>query len=468
MKASGYRTILHIYLIFFLSLLGAILLAGALLFLAITVQKPDGSTARSDWPKTFTEDFKKQILLTGPSPQITQKGLELLEQHEIGIQVLDALGHEVYSFQKPGQAALEYSSVDLAHLLQSDSSKNGGPTALTGIVSGGGNDYVFILFFPLNVSKITMYLNGERFTGGKNIILPVLAVLFAAVLFSGVFYGFWSAGAIKRLSSSIQDISLRCYHPVQDLGLFHDLYDSLNTLDEEIRAGDQLKAQTEKLQEEWIANMTHDLKTPLSPVKGYAELLLSSGKTEEEQCRRYASVILKNASYMETLIDDLKLVYQLKNGILPLHPVNQNMVRFLKELAIDILNIPEYERRIVHFECTIETITYPFDQTLMTRALRNLIINAFEHGGETTEVTLRLVPSGISLKIYVSDNGKGMEPETVNHLFERYYRGTGAGQKAEGTGLGLAIAKNIIELHRGTISVSSAPSTGTEFLVELP
>ncbi|MBT9779948.1 sensor histidine kinase [Clostridium sp. MCC353] len=468
MKHSGYRAIFHIYLIFFLSLLGTILLAAALFFLSITVQKPDGSTARSDWPKVFAEDFKKQITFSGSSPQVKQKGLDLLKENKVGIQILTASGHEVFSYQKPEQVPAEYSAVELIQLLQTGSAKYGSTTALAEIISDSGKDYAVLLYFPVNVTKVTMYLNGQRFTGGKNLILPVLAVLFTTVLISGVVYGFWTAGAIKRISASIQEIPLRSYYPVEDHGPFHDLYDSLNTLDEEIRAGDQLKAQTERLREEWIANMTHDLKTPLSPIKGYAELLSVSDVKEEEQSRRYANIILKNALYMESLIDDLKLVYQLKNGILPLNLEEQNMVRFLKELVIDILNTPEYEGRTIHFNCAADTISYVFDRTLMTRAFRNLIFNSFVHGGENTEVTLRIISSGASLKICVSDDGKGMTEETVKHLFDRYYRGTCSGQMPKGTGLGLAIAKNIVELHHGSISVSSALSVGTEFLVELP
>ena len=171
---------------------------------------------------------------------------------------------------------------------------------------------------------------------------------------------------------------------------------------------------------------------------------------------------------METLIDDLKLTYQLDNKMLPVNLEEQNIVRFLKELVIDILNTPEYENRTVHFESSADTISFQFDQRLFTRAFRNLIINAIVHGEKNTEVTLSVSESDTVLKVLVADNGKGMKPETVEHLFDRYYRGTDTGQKAEGSGLGLAIAKGIIELHRGTISVSSVPSVGTAFQMEFP
>lgn len=466
MKRSGYRTIFHIYLIFFLSLLGAVLLAGCLIFMTLSIQTSDGTIAKSDWPKTFTEDFKDQIIFINASPQVKQAGIELLQDNRVGIQILDPSGCEVFSYQEPEQANTIYSHVELLQLFQAGKLESSETTSFVGTASNAGTDYIYILYFPVDVSKVTMYVNGERFAGGKTIILPILSALLLLVLISGILYGIFTTKAIKRLTTSIQEISVRSYLPIQDHGVFHDLYDSLNTLDEEIKASDQLRLQIDKMREEWISNITHDLKTPLSPIKGYAEIIQETGGKSQEQNRRYAGIMLKNVSYMETLIDDLKLTYQLENGMIPVNREEKNIVRFLKELAIDILNTPEYENRTIHFESTEETVLFSFDQTLFTRAFRNLIINAFVHGDEHTEVTLSLLHDNSSLKICVADNGKGMESETIEHLFDRYYRGTNTDQKPEGSGLGLAIAKGIIEIHGGTISVSSIPTVGTTFQIK--
>lgn len=466
MKRSGYRTIFHIYLIFFLSLLGAVLLAGCLVFLTITVQKPDGGITRSDWPKRFAEDFKEQIVFIDTAPQIKQAGIATLQDNGIGVQLLDASGQEVFSFQKPEQADPAYSGVELLELYQAGQMGDNKTTAFIGTVSNAGDKYAYVLYFPMNISKVTMYLNGERFAGGKTILLPITAALVVLVLAAGVLYGLFITRAMKRLTAAVQEISVRTYLPIQDYGAFHDLYESLNTLDAEIRASDQLQVQTEKMRKEWISNITHDLKTPLSPIRGYAEMLGEAGSKSEEQCRRYATIILKNVSYIETLINDLKLTYQLENGMVPINREKQNLDRFLKELAIDILNNPAYQNRTIHFESTTDAVFFSFDQTLFTRAFRNLMINALVHGNEDTEITLRVSASNTALKIEVADNGKGMKPELVEHLFDRYYRGTHTEQKPEGSGLGMAIAKGIIELHGGTISVTSAPAVGTTFFIE--
>lgn len=468
MKKSGYRTIFHIYLIFFLSLLGTTLAAIGLFLLLITVQTSDGATVRSDWPKTFTESFSKQIIFMDDKPQVKQSGIELLQDNSIGLQILDDAGYEIYSYGKPEKALTYYSNTDILHLFQSSNLAADKITSFVGEITNKGNDYAYIVHFPMEVKKVTMYLNGERFTGGKTVIISMVGILLLVILISGIIYGFCTVRIISRLTMSIKDISKRCYLPIQNHGAFSDLYDSLNTLDTEIKASDRLREQTEKIRRDWIAYITHDLKTPLSPIKGYAEILQDDTVKTDVQCKRYAGVMLKNAAHMENLIDDLKLTYQLENGMVPVNRQEQNLIRFLKELVIDILNNPEYESHSIHFESTEEIILFSFDQKLLTRAFQNLMINAFVHGERNTEVTLQISVSENKVKIAVADNGKGMTTEETSKLFERYYRGTNIGHKPEGTGLGLAIAKNIVELHSGTISVSSALDFGTVFLIYLP
>lgn len=399
-------------------------------------------------------------------PQVKQTGLVLLQENEVGIQIIDSTGNVVFSYQEPEQVNKVYSGTELLQLVQTGKSADGKTTVFSGMAFDAKKEYAYLLYFPVNVSKVTMYVNGERFAGGKAIMIPVLLVLLLLVLISGILYGFFTTKAMKRLTTAIHEISARSYLPVQEQGVFHDLYDSLNTLDAEIRDSDQLRVQTEKMREEWIANITHDLKTPLSPIKGYAEILQETDGGDREHRRHYADVMLKNVSYMEKLMDDLKLTYQLENGIIPIHREDKNIVRFLKELVIDILNTPEYETRSIHFESEDETVMFPFDQMLFTRAFRNLIINAFVHGEDHTEVTVSILASQAALEIKVADNGKGVSEDAAQHLFDRYYRGTNTEQKPEGTGLGLAIAKGIIDLHGGTISVSSIPDVGTAFQIK--
>lgn len=468
MKKSGYCTIFHIYLIFFLSLLGTVITAASLFYLLIAVKTPAGINARSDWPKTITENFKEYIVLTDGNPQILPEGLELLQENKIGLQIIDYSGNERFGFQKPDQADPSYSAPELFKLYQTGILNGSKTTAFVGTVTDNGNDYAYILYFPMTISKITMYLNGDRFSDGKTIILLILGMLFSIILIFGILYGFWTTHIMNRLTTSIREISSRNYLPVNINGAYKDLYLSLNTLDSEIKESDRLREQTDTMRKEWIANITHDLKTPLSPIKGYAELLQEDGIKTEEQRKQYSQVILKNVSFMESLIHDLKLTYQLDNGMIPLNLQEQNFIRFLKELVIELLNNPEYEQRTIGFESSVETFLFTFDPVLLTRVFQNIILNSFVHGDENTTVSLQISVSDTMLLINVSDNGMGMSEEETHSIFQRYYRGTNTEPKSGGTGLGLAIAKSITELHGGIITVSSTPLIGTSFHIQFP
>lgn len=468
MRQSGYRTVFHIYLIFFLSFLGTLLSICCISVLLITTQDPEGKTVRSDWAKKFTMDISEYIIFVNGSPKVKQVGMELLQDYHVGLQILDTTGKVVYEYQKPDNAQNSYSITDLLQLSQKGHLDTENITSFVGIVTEGEKSHAYILHFPMNIQKVTMYLNGERFTGGKKIAFITIGILLTAVIFLGLTYGFLITKAIRKLVISIGEIASRSYLPVKVKGAFGDLYNSLNDLDSEIKASDKLQEETERLRREWISNITHDLKTPLSPIKGYAEIINDDTEKTASDYKRYAGIMLKNAIYMENLIDDLKLTWQLENGVLPINKKDQSIIRFLRELSIDILNRPEYESRTILFDYLDENAHYSFDEKLFTRAFQNLIINAFVHGNEDTVVTVQITSNKNSLNIIVADNGDGMSVEETERLFERYYRGANTESKTEGTGLGLAIAKSIIELHGGTISVTSTPGVGTSFLICFP
>lgn len=468
MKQSGYRSALHIYLLFFMTSLGVIIFAVLFSLSMIRIQMPDGRLVKSDYPKEFTKSFENQIIFIDSLPQVKQSGIELLRLNQAGIQILNESGQEVFSDQKPENTKDSYSDSELLKLYETGHISDSQTTSFPGYLTHDEEDYTYIIHFPLHISKVNMYLNGDLFTTGKAMILLCAGVVFLMILVSGVMYGFWITRVIKQISLSVRDIADRSYLPAKNSGAFSDVFESLHHLDTEIKKSDEVKEETESIRKEWIANITHDLKTPLSPIKGYAEVLLEKEIPSESRIKQYSQVILKNVSYMEALIDDLKLTYQLDNGIVPLQRMEQNFVRFLKELTIDVLNDPEYESRVIHFDCTEENILFSFDQKLMTRAFQNLIINAFIHGNDDTEILLQVSAESDMLQILISDNGNGMSQDEVRHLFQRYYRGTNTEKKTAGTGLGLAITKSIVEAQDGTITVESKKGIGTDFKICFP
>lgn len=467
MKKSGFRAIFHIYIIFACIFLGLALLALGLALSLVTMRTSQGTMIKSDWPKKYTEAFSEQIIFGENAVRVRQSGVDLLQRDGVGLQILDSDNQEVYRLFIPDDISKTYTTSEVLNIYATGHGRIEGKTAMVGSARHAGREVQYILYFPMDIAKITMYLNGASFKQGKSVVLIFGGAIFLLIVVLGIGYGLIITKQLANVNASIHDIVLRRFIPEHRHGVFEDVYHALDHLDTELRKSDELQAQTNRMREEWIANITHDLKTPLSPIKGYAEMIGDDAREiSPADVRRYGQVMLKNADYMERLLDDLKLTYQLKSGVFPCKLQQADLIRFLKELVIDILNRPEYEERTIHFENDVQDILFSFDPTLLTRAFNNLILNSFVHGKRDTQVWIRIAARQETIKIQISDNGNGMTNSETKQLFERYYRGMDTESRPEGTGLGLAIAKQIIELHGGQISVSSYIGKGTCFEIE--
>lgn len=465
MKRSAYTTVFHLYIIFLILLVGTLAAGFCMLLYNITIQKPDGQVALSKWPIDFTQDFAGHISFTNGMPRIEQSGLELLHENNLWLQIIDTNGDEIQSVAKPQGISAHYSPSDLLRTYQFG---NGDYSVFFGSIQSGGKEWTYVIGFPARISKVTVYVNKDRFDTAKPIAYVMFGVMLFLLIISSFVYGFNVTKQIDQLRKAIREIASRTYMPAPDRGYFGDVIGELNHLNLEIKSSDETRAKTEKLREEWIANITHDLKTPLSPIRGYAELISTpSDVTEPNEIRKYGNIILKNTAYAEELINDLKLTYQLKNDMLPLNKRNQNVVQFTKELVIDLLNHPEYESRNITFYSSTDNLDLPFDPVLLKRALNNLLTNALIHNSKDTMISVS-VRKGEKIQIIIQDNGHGMKAEELENLFVRYYRGNTMDAKPEGSGLGMAIAKQIIELHGGSITVASEPGSGTCITIEFP
>ncbi len=466
MKPLKYKSVFHIYLIFFILLIILIATGFGILIYNITLIKPDGQVKISKWPIDFTKEFSHYIVFAKDgTPLINQSGLKLLQENNLWVQIIDTNGDEIQTFDKPSEILSHHSPSSLINLYQNGTEKY---SVFFGSLQWGDKEWTYLIGFPLPISKIILYVNKDRFATFKPIVFVILSIMLLALVLSTFIYGLIMARQIKKIRKNIRAIASRTYIPTTSNDSFSEIYEELNTLNSEIKSTDEARAKDEKLREEWITHITHDLKTPLSPIKGYAELISTlDSEIDPYELRRYGHILLKNTAYAEGLINDLKLTYQLKNQMLPLHKQTQNIVRFTKELLVDLLNNPEFELRDVSFYSSSEILELAFDEMLLKRALNNLLINALIHNSKDTQIAVS-VQAGDSIAIIIQDNGYGMTQEELEHLFVRYYRGENTAAKPEGSGLGMAIAKQIIQLHGGSISAKSERGSGTCMTITFP
>ncbi len=441
-------------------------LAIIIFYYIFAIPEPEGLSLAS-WPYRFTDNFSIWMKEEHGNLVIEDIGIDRLDEYQLWLQVLDENGKEIFSHNKPPDYPASYSASELAAL--GTSNYENGNTVFVSSYENSARKWSYLIGFPYDIGKHMLYYNGEN-VGRLGPVFRIAVGIAFVLLASSVFlYGFWLTGHLAKISKGIDDISNRSYAKLPEKGVFRGVYRELNQMDNKIHISDELQENTERTRREWISNITHDLKTPLSPIKGYAELLSLGSVPDSEIVREYGQIILKNANHAQRLMNELKLTYQLEAGVMPFRPQNISFIRFVRETVIDIVNDPAFLSRSIEFESSIEELSICVDADLLRRALGNLIVNALTHNPPETSITVSVnTDKTMQVTVIVRDNGSGMSEEQQSEVFNRYYRGTNTKEKPEGSGLGLAIAKQIVMLHGGEISVKSKQGEGTQFIVSLP
>ena len=447
-------------------LLIAVVIAIGMFYYIFGITEPEGLSLAS-WPDRFTDNFSVWMENDNGNVKIEEVGLKRLDEYGLWLQVIDETGQEVFCHNKPENYPIKYSASELISL--HTSAYGQGNTIFVNNYEDSGETWSYLIGFPYAIGKHMLYYNGENVGRLSPLFRTGIFFILCSILLFVICYGFWLTRHLGKISKGIGDVSMRSYISLSEKGVFGEIYGALNKMDAEICHSDKVQQDTERIRREWIANITHDLKTPLSPIKGYAELLMDSLTLDSETIQEYGGIILKNVNHTEKMINDLKLTYQLDSGAVPYHPQTVRLVRFLKELVIDIVNDPAFANRSIEFESNIQECEVCLDIDLFRRAVNNLIINALTHNPPETKVTISIdTDPKKRILICISDNGIGMSDKEQSELFNRYYRGTNMKEKPEGSGLGLAIAKQIITLHNGNIAVKSKRGEGTRFTIVFP
>ena len=221
------------------------------------------------------------------------------------------------------------------------------------------------------------------------------------------------------------------------------------------------------LRREFVANVSHELKTPLTSIRGYAETLLHGGLDDEENRARFVETIRVQAVRLESLVEGLLELADLERPDAALDLKDWDMAEVVRDLAAG------FEEMASRRGLTIDLTARPgfharIDRTRIEVALRNLLENAIKYT-ESGSVGVEVRASNGSIRVSVSDTGQGIAPEHLPRIFERFYRAdAGRARPFGGTGLGLSIVKHAIELHAGEVGVESVVGQGSTFWFQVP
>ncbi|NDH93696.1 MAG: sensor histidine kinase, partial [Planctomycetia bacterium] len=232
----------------------------------------------------------------------------------------------------------------------------------------------------------------------------------------------------------------------------------------------------ERIRRDFVANVSHELKTPIASIKGFVETLLDGAIDDADDARRFLDIVARQADRLEAIIEDLLSLSRIEQseeiGSLPLEPTT--ILDVLLAARSDCLPRAADRGVPIEIECS-DSLVATVNGPLLEQAVLNLIDNAIKYGGRDTPIRVRasLEPDDKKaltiLTITVRDEGCGIESEHLPRLFERFYRiDKGRSRQAGGTGLGLSIVKHIVQAHGGTIAVASELGQGSTFTLRLP
>ena len=226
----------------------------------------------------------------------------------------------------------------------------------------------------------------------------------------------------------------------------------------------------DQMRSKFVANVSHELRTPITNLKLYHTLVSSVSADKQPE---YLTTMGDQLSRLENLVEDLLDISRLDRGVVEIHPDTLDLNRLIGQVVVGHRMRAERRRIGIEVELEDQLPTVWADQRRMAQVLNNLLINAINYSGDGGMVQLRTWRvrdvKGGAVMISVSDAGMGIAPEDLPFVFDRFFRSEAAKSAGiPGTGLGLSIVHDIVELHRGTIGVESAPGKGTVFTVRLP
>ncbi|MEA2094981.1 MAG: ATP-binding protein [Pseudomonadota bacterium] len=226
----------------------------------------------------------------------------------------------------------------------------------------------------------------------------------------------------------------------------------------------------ENLRQDFVANVSHELKTPVTTIAGFVETLLEGAKDDSDELNHFLEIISRQADRLAAIIDDLLTLSRLESA--PLHEILELREQSLPDILDSSNRICRERADEKHISLKVEcpaTLHVRADRSLLTQAVINLVDNAIKYSSANTSVVMRGGETGDGVQIEVEDNGPGIDERHKARLFERFYRVDKArSRKLGGTGLGLAIVKHIVSVHGGEVQVETRIGKGSTFIILLP
>ncbi len=247
-----------------------------------------------------------------------------------------------------------------------------------------------------------------------------------------------------------------------------ELAQSLNAMSDELKLKIERLKYLDNVRTDFVANVSHELKTPLTSIRGFVETLEDGAINDSNNARRFLAIIKKHAQRLGNIIDDLLRLSELESGS-RIEMAELDLKGLIDEAVSGFGHALAVKQQMLSVETSGGDFTVRGDKDKLEQVFVNLVDNAIKYTKEGGRIKIQLAQTDGSVIVTVEDNGIGIPKEDVERVFERFYRVDKAhSRELGGTGLGLSIAKHIVSAHNGKIRIESEVNKGTKVLVTLP
>lgn len=317
------------------------------------------------------------------------------------------------------------------------------------------------IFYILSFFKILIY-------PGKVGTLGYIIALLITSLIIGTFFGYFLSERyfrpLKQLSNATKKIAEGDFSvSIEELEYREDDTE-LNELIKNFNIMAKQLSKIETLRSDFIANVSHEFKTPVSTIQGYVSLLQDENLTQEERLN-YLNIIFDATNKLTNLTSNILKISKLENQEVEINKKEYNISEQIREVII--LLQASWEKKNIEFDLDLPDCMIISDEELLQQVWMNILSNAIKFSNESGKIDILLKSHSNYISIEFIDHGCGMDEDTVVHIFEKFYQGDKSHSK-DGNGLGLALCKKIVSICKGEITASSKLNVGTTITVKLP
>ena len=339
------------------------------------------------------------------------------------------------------------------------------------IGSGLFSIFCLIIIIP---SILLLYSMNYDTTGNIGIWLTILVTIIdivAVVMWIWIYKRILvPLDKLQTATKKIADGDLDYQLDERDFSEIPFLYKDFERMRIKLKEDEEEKKLSEDAARELVSNISHDLKTPLTAIRGYVEGILDGVASSPQKTRDYLNTIYNKTNDMTSLIDELLYYSKVSEKHMSYKFEKIYVKDFFDEYVKDLyLELDTIKIKFIYIVDVGRSTVIDMDKEQIKRALNNIVSNAVKYmDKEKPEIHFRVTETSDAININISDNGRGIDEKDLPHIFDRFYRSdVSRNTKLGGSGIGLSIVKKVIENHEGSVVAMSKPGVGTEVCIEL-